>query len=178
MKFSNAFLVLTAITFTACASKTPPRAIVGGPMPPPTVQAPDQGPQLSADEITQQVFEAVNKQRTANGLQPFLASPELATSAQEHSDRMMAGKFISTRGADEPSAVTRITSHGVKTLKLGENVVRIKTRSDQVAEDAVSIWMGAVPDRKNIVSTAFTKAGVGVTRTADGDYYIAEDFAE
>jgi hypothetical protein len=46
---------------------------------------------------------------------------------------MVAGNFLSTRGADEPSAITRITSHGVKTLKLGENVVRIKTRPDYVA---------------------------------------------
>src|SRR5882672_4212435 len=115
MKFSSALIVLTAITFTACASKSPSRTIVGGPVPPPNVQAADQGPQLSNDEIAKQVFDAVNKERTKSGLQPLVVSPELTRSAQEHSDKMLAGNFLSTRGADEPSAVTRITSHGVKT---------------------------------------------------------------
>jgi uncharacterized protein YkwD len=179
MKFSSALLVLTAVTFAACATKKPqPPITTTSAAVPPSVEVPDQGPHLSDDEITAQVFAAVNKQRTANGLPALLASPELATSAQEHSDKMLAGNFLSTRGADEPSAITRITSHGVKTLKLGENVVRIKTRADHVAEDTVAIWMGAAPDQKNIVSTAFTKAGVGVTHTADGDYYVSEDFAQ
>lgn len=178
MKLSSALIVLTAVTFAACASKSPSRTIVGGPMPPPTVQAPDQGPQLSNDEIAKQVLEAVNKQRATNGLKPLTMSPELASSAQEHSDKMLSGNFLSTRGPDEPSVITRITSHGVKTLKLGEDVVRIKTRPDHVADETVSIWMGAAADRKNILSTAFTKTGVGVSRAADGDYYISEDFAQ
>jgi uncharacterized protein YkwD len=179
MKLSSAFIILTAVTFAACAAKkTPPPQTVANAEAPPAVETPDQGPRLSDDEITQQLFTAVNKQRTANGLPTLLASPELATSAQEHSDRMVAGNFLSTRGADEPSAITRITSHGVKTLKLGENVVRIKTRPDHVADETVAIWMGAAADQKNVLSNAFTKAGVGVSHAADGNYYISEDFAE
>jgi uncharacterized protein YkwD len=178
MKLSSALIVVTAVTVAACASKNPPPTTAGGPMPPPTVQTADQGPQLSNDEIAKQLFEAVNKQRSANGLKPLDMSPELATSAQEHSDRMLSGSFLSTRGGDEPSVITRITSSGVKTLKLGEDVVRIKTRPEHVAEETVSIWMGAAADRKNLLSSGFTKTGIGVTRTADGDYYISEDFAQ
>jgi len=178
MKISNAIIILSAVTFTACAQKTPPRTIVGGPMPPPTVQMADQGPQLSDDVIAKQVFETVNKQRTQNGLRPFDLSPELTRSAQDHSDKMVAGNFLSTRGSDEPSVITRITSSGVKTLKLGEDVVRIKTRTDHVADDTLAIWMGAAADQKNLVSTHFTKAGTGVSRAADGDFYVTMDFAE
>ena len=178
MKLSSALIILTAVTLTACASKTPPRTIVGGPMPPPGVEAPEQGPVLANDVIAKQIFDAVNKQRVQNGLRPLDFSPELARSAQDHSDKMLAGNFLSTRGADEPSVITRITSNGVKTLKLGEDVVRIKTRTDHVADDTLSIWMGAAADQKNVVSTQFTKAGAGVSRTADGDYYVTQDFAE
>lgn len=178
MKVSSALLIFTAVVFAACASKTFSRTIVGGPVPPPSVEAADQGPQLSNDVIAKQVFDAVNKQRGQDGLKPLDFSPELARSAQEHSDKMLAGNFLSTRGADEPSVIARITSNGVNTLKLGEDVVRIKTRSDHVADDTLSIWTGAAADRKNIVSTQFTKAGVGASRTADGDYYVTEDFAE
>ena len=182
MKFSSAIIVLTAFTFVACASQSSPRTIVGGPTPPPTVQppvqTPDQGPQLGNDEIAKQLFEAINKQRNANGVKPLVMSPELARSAQAHSDTMVAGNFLSTRGTDEASVITRITSNGTKTLKLGEDVVRIKTRPDHLAEETINIWMGAPADRKNVLSSAFTKTGIGVARAEDGDYYITQDFAQ
>jgi len=147
-------------------------------MPPAAIQAAEQGPQLSSDEIAQQLFDAVNRQRTANGLKPFAMSPELTRSAQQHSDKMVSGNFLSTRGADEPSAITRITSQGVKTRKLGEDVGRLKTGPARVADETVSLWMGAAADRKNILSTAFTQTGIGIARAADGDYYISQDFAQ
>ena len=147
-------------------------------MPPPTVQTADQGPQLSNDEISRQLLDAVNKQRTTNGQKPLETSSELVSSAKAHSDRMLGGAFLSTRGTDEPSVVTRITAQGVKTLKLGENVIRIKTRPDHVADETLSIWMGAAADRKNVLSPNFTKTGIGVTRAADGDYYVTQDFAQ
>jgi uncharacterized protein YkwD len=178
MKLRSAIFILTAVSLTACASKTPPRTIVGGPMPPPSTEVVDQGPPLANDVIAKQIFDAVNNERAKEGLKPLVASPELARSAQEHSDKMLASTFLATRGADEPSVITRITSNGVKTLKLGENVIRIRTRSDHVADEATTDWMGAAPDHKNIVSSQFTKAGVGVARAADGDYYVSEDFAE
>ena len=180
MKFAGALIILTAVALSACASKKPPAPapVQSGAEVPPEGETVDQGPQLSDDEISSQVFQAINKQRSANGLPVYLASAELAASAQQHSDKMLAGNFVSTRGADEPSAITRITSQGVKTLKLGENVVRIKTRPDHVAEDTVSVWMGASADRKNVVNPAFTKTGVGVTHTREGEYYVSEDFAQ
>jgi uncharacterized protein YkwD len=177
MKVSSTLIVLTAIAFGACASKNPPQ-IAGGPMVPPTVHAPDQGPQLSTDEIARQVFVAINKQRNADGLPTLSMSPELVRSAQAHSDKMVSGRFLSTRGPDETDAITRITSQGVKTLKLGEDVGRLKTRPDRVADDTMSIWMAALADRKNLLSPTFTRTGVGVALAPDGDYYVSADFAQ
>jgi uncharacterized protein YkwD len=178
MRFSKALIVLTAIAFTACAAKPPPPTVVGQTAPPAAENPNNQGPQLSSEEIAQQLLNAVNQQRAKNGLRPLELSPELAASAQEHSAKMSSGTFLNTRGTDEPSVVTRISSHGVKTLKLGENVGRIKIRSDRVADDTVSLWMGAAADRQNILSPIFTKTGIGVARAADGDYYLTEDFAQ
>jgi uncharacterized protein YkwD len=177
MKISSAIVVLAAIAFSACASNRPPQ-IPGGPTAPPSVQAPDQGPQLSSDEIASQLFDGLNKQRTANGLQPLATSPELTRSAKAHTDKMVSGTFLSTRGTDEADPVTRITSQGMKTLKLGEDVGRLKTRPDRVADDTLSIWMGAAANRKNILSPTFTKTGIAVAQAPDGDYYVSADFAQ
>jgi uncharacterized protein YkwD len=178
MKFSSTLILVTALTLTACATKKPGTVANGQVPPAPVVEAANQGPQLSNDEIARQLFDAVNKQRTAANLPALQASPELARSAQAHSDKMVAGNFLSTRGSDEPSVVNRMTSNGVKTLKLGEDVVRIKTRSDRLAEETVGVWMDAAADRKNILSASFTRAGVGVAHASDGDYYLTEDFAQ
>jgi uncharacterized protein YkwD len=147
-------------------------------MVPPAVETPNQGPQLSNDEIAKRLFDALNKERSAKGLPPFASSAELTQSAQEHAHKMASGTFLSTRGSDEADAVTRITSHGVKTLKLGEDVGRLKTRPDRVADDTMSIWMSAAANRKNILSTTFTKIGIGVAHAPDGDYYLSADFAQ
>ena len=145
---------------------------------PPTAQTPDQGPAVASDEIAKQLFDALNKQRSTNGLPPLTMSPDLARSAQAHSDKMVSGTFLSTRGADEPDATTRITSQGVKTLKIGEDVGRLKTRPDHVADDTMSIWMSAAANRKNILSSTFTRTGIGVAHAPDGDYYVSADFAQ
>jgi uncharacterized protein YkwD len=177
MRLSNAFVVLVAFTFAACASNNPQQAPVSQP-PAPAAEPSNQGPQLGNDEIAKQLLAAVNKQRTDNGLKLLETSPELAASAQEHSDKMSSGNFLSTVGADEASVITRVTSHGVKTLRLGENVIRLKTRPDRVADETMTNWMNAAADRKNILSPAFTKTGFGLTRSADGNYYITQDFAQ
>ena len=178
MKISfSAILVLTAITLTACATRK--ASVVVTPPMSPVVKAPSEGPPMTNDEIAARIFEAVNKQRAANGLLPLEMSPVLARSAQSHSEKMLNGNFLSTRGADEPSVITRITSQGMSTVKLGEDVVRLNTWPTRVADETVTIWMGAASDRKNILSPAFTKTGIGIARAGTGaDYYISQDFAQ
>jgi uncharacterized protein YkwD len=179
MKFPKTLILVTAVMLAACATKKPAgTTVANGQVPPTAVQPADQGPQLSNDEIARRLFDAVNKTRIDAKLPALQSSPELASSAQAHSDKMAAGTFLSTRGPDEPSVVTRLTTNGVKTLKLGENVVRVKINSNQLADETLGVWMNTPPDRKNILSAAFTKGGVGVTHAADGDYYLTEDFAQ
>jgi uncharacterized protein YkwD len=178
MKFSSAIIFATAFIFSACASQS--HKVAGGSLAPPSgnVQIADQGPNLTNEQIEKQLLDAVNSERAKNGLPPLALSLELNQTAQAHTDRMENGGFLSTRGPDESSVVVRMTSTGLRTMKIGENVIRLRTRTDRLAEETVAIWMGAPADRKNLLSTAFTKNGFGISRAADGDYYITEDFAQ
>jgi uncharacterized protein YkwD len=180
MKIPNSFILPLALAFAACAGKTPaPNPVTSAPPPQnAAAAASDQGPQVATEEIARQLLEALNQERTAHGLQPLTTSPELTQTAQQHTDTMVSGTFLSTRGPGEPDPVTRITSQGVKTRKLGEDVGRLKTRPDRVADETLSIWMSAAPNRKNILSPIFTKTGIGVTHAPDGDYYVSADFAQ
>ena len=181
MRTSSAIISAIAAVITTialgCAAKTPPPQPAGAPVPP-AVQTVDQGPQVSTDEIASRLLTAINQRRATEGLPAFASTPTLADSAREHNAKMIDGKFLATRGADEADPVTRITSHGTKTLKLGEDVGRLKTRPDRVADDALSIWMAAAANRKNVLSSTFTKVGIAVALAPDGDYYITADFAQ
>lgn len=87
--------LLFTVLFTACATHKPVQPV--GP------------PPLTDQDIEHQIFDAINSQRATSGLPPFAMSPELASSAQAHSERMLDGNFLSTRGPGEPSVVIRMT---------------------------------------------------------------------
>ena len=181
MKLSRIWPVVLTIILAGCAKAS--HSVSTAPSTPtaaaPPMQAPvNEGPQLTNDQVAQALFSAINDFRGKQSLPPFILSPQLAQSAQQHSDAMERGSFLSTKGADEQPVYARISSAGVKTMKIGENVVRIKTRSDKLADETLKIWMSAPPDHKNLVSSAFTKTGIGVTRASDGTYYVAQDYAQ
>src|SRR5262249_34249052 len=153
MKYSGFILTaialgLSAIGLSGCASRQPVAPVSASPER--QIEQANQGPPLSADEIRSQVLEAVNGQRKSSGVQPLTTAPELASSAQAHSEKMMAGEFLSTKGGGEDGATARIMSTGIKTTNLGEDVVRLRTRSDHLAAETVAIWMNVPADRKNL----------------------------
>ena len=67
----------------------------------------------------------------------------------------------------------------MKTLKLGENVVRIKTRPDHVADDTRGDLDGRL-SKSQEYRLALVHQGrrSGLAHAADGDYYVSEDFAQ
>jgi uncharacterized protein YkwD len=177
MKLFSALTLALAFTVAGCASAS--HTVTPAPPTQPGAQAEANAsqPQLSDEQIAQQLLEAINQERTRNHLQPLTLSPDLAKSAQEHSDAMQRGSFLSTKGESEQGVFARMSSVGVKATYIGENVVRLRARSDRLANEAVGVWMNAPADRKNMLSASFTRTGIGLSRSPDGDYYITQDFA-
>lgn len=178
MKLSSAVTLALAFALAGCASAshkvTPPP-----PTQPSTAAATSTtAPQLSDEQIAQQLLDAINQERTRNHLKPLASSSELAKSAQEHSDTMQRGGFLSTKGESEEGVFARMTSAGVKATSIGENVLRLHARPDKLAGEAVGVWMNTPADRKNLLSASFIRTGIGVSRSPDGDYYITQDFAQ
>lgn len=185
MKLSIALTFGLALAVAGCASAshhvTPPPATQPGA----EVATTAPPSQLTDQQITQQLFDAINRERQNNQLKPLTISSELSRSAQEHSDTMQRGAFISTKGESEQGVFQRMSSAGAfqqtssghtKTF-IGENVLRLRAKPDQLAAQSVGVWMSAPADRKNLLSASFTRTGIGLSRSSDGDYYITQDFA-
>ncbi|KAE9036709.1 hypothetical protein PR003_g9246 [Phytophthora rubi] len=121
------------------------------------------------------MLNAVNKQRTANGLAKLCMNKKLQTAAQGHSSDMAAKNYMSHTGSDGSTMSQRITAAGYKWSACAENVAAGQTTVDAV----MTAWMASRVHRANILSTTYTMFGCGYAYKSGTTYqhYWAQDFA-
>ncbi len=181
MKLSGLIAIALGISLCACASRQPAQpAQPSSQVPPATAQKPSAPPvvEIPIAQLEKDLLQAVNDARGQNGLKPLAHSGGLSKSAREHSDTMAHGAFLSTRLAGEQSVLDRMTAAGVNSKMIGENVLRLGARPEQMVSETVSTWMACEPNRKNLLSASFTETGIAIARGSEGDYFITEDFAQ
>jgi uncharacterized protein YkwD len=135
-------------------------------------------PELERTAITveQRVFEILNSQRAANGLEPLVWSDEVAVVARLHSENMAAEKFFSHRGSDGSMVNDRAFRKGLfNWTAIGENIAFLRGFPNP-EQKAVENWMNSPAHKKNLLSSNWTESAVGVAITADGTYYLTQVF--
>ena len=182
MRLRSALFLVPALALAACASTSskynPPATPPTAPPIPTTGSAEPMTQRMQDGDIAKQISDYVNNERVQHGLKPFTEAPSLEKSAQTHSENMLSGNFLGTRGKDEPSVIIRMTNEGMHSTAIGENVLRLHENSHRVAPETLAIWTNTSADRANVLSRWFTKTGIGVTHDKEGDYYITQDFAQ
>ncbi|MEM0372570.1 MAG: CAP domain-containing protein [archaeon] len=121
------------------------------------------------------VFQKVNAERAKNGLAPLAWSEELAEKARAHSASMAEQRVLSHDGFEE-----RVTSVSMPFRGAAENVAKVWSpegkKDEEVADDAVSQWMGSEGHRTNILGP-YSYSGVGVRyNEEEGFYYFTQIF--
>ncbi|KAG2779158.1 hypothetical protein PC129_g22091 [Phytophthora cactorum] len=121
------------------------------------------------------MLNAVNKQRTANGLSKLCMNKKLQTAAQRHSNDMAAKNYMSHTGSDGSTMSQRITAAGYNWSACAENVAAGQTTVDAV----MTAWMASSGHRANILSTTYTMFGCGYAYKSSTTYkhYWTQDFA-
>jgi uncharacterized protein YkwD/ribosomal protein L21E len=125
----------------------------------------------------------VNAERQQFGLSALSKDSLLASLAKEHSISMVENNFFShTRYPGERSFDYGMLPGEIR----GENIAMIPTRQyipgpylslQEVCEWAVSAWMNSSGHRANILESRYTRTGVGVAFSEEGDYlYITQMF--
>jgi uncharacterized protein YkwD len=134
-------------------------------------------------EAEQLIIVLVNVERQQFGLPTLSQDPLLTSLAREHSTSMVVNNFFSH--ARYPGE--RPFSYGQPpgTIR-GENIAMMPTRQvipgpylslQEICEWALSIWMSSSGHRQNILEPRYTKTGVGVAFSEEGDYlYITQMF--
>ncbi|HZY59305.1 MAG TPA: CAP domain-containing protein [Candidatus Binataceae bacterium] len=130
---------------------------------------------VSSEET--RILDLVNVERAKAGRAALKLSGRLAVAARGHSYDMALRHYFSHSSADGVSPEQRIRGSGIDYLEVGENIY-METYPDHewLAERAVQGWLGSPGHRKNMLSPAFTDAGVGLARAADGSTYVTQDF--
>ncbi len=108
----------------------------------------------------------INAERSAQGLTPLTADPQLTDVARGWSAQMAADNRLS----HNPNLSTQVTGNW---RKLGENV-GVGTSVDQIA----AAFMASPAHRANILDPAFRLVGLGVEAAADGTLWVTEVFEQ
>ncbi|KAG7401886.1 hypothetical protein PHYBOEH_009466 [Phytophthora boehmeriae] len=120
------------------------------------------------------MLNAVNKERTAQGLSKLCMNKKLQTAAQRHTTDMATKNYMSHTGSDGSSVSTRITAVGYKWSAVAENVAAGQTTVDAV----MKAWMSSSGHKTNILNSKYTMFGCGYAYSSSSTYkhYWTQDF--
>ncbi|ABR54655.1 SCP-like extracellular [Methanococcus vannielii SB] len=132
-----------------------------------------------------------NRERASHGLNAFILDERLNKIAQDHSNDMVKNNYFSHTSLDGKSPTDRAVSAGYDVKKslgngyfaigIGENIAKMPTGNvlgighvsndaQSVAKATVDAWMNSPGHRANILSSRYTRIGIGVA--FDGRFYV------
>ncbi len=120
----------------------------------------------TAKSEAMQVFEIVNKQRTANGLPALTYRNDLQAVADLRAKEITV-LFSHTR-PNSTSCFTAVSEAGIPYTAVGENIAY----GQQNANSVMNAWMNSSGHRANILSNKFTGMAVGLTEIGGVKYWV------
>ena len=128
--------------------------------------------QLQRNDSERQLFEALNRERTAQGLSALQWDNALFRAARQHALRMANLNRLEHQLPGEPDLTARLTEVGARFSAIAENIA--------VGPNPSTIhtgWMGSPGHRKNILSPDLTAVGIAAVR-GTGGLFAVQDFSQ
>ena len=128
--------------------------------------------QPKAEMAGQQLFQAINRERAANGLPPLKWDDALANAARQHAELMAEQKSLSHGFLGELSLPSRATRAGARFSWLSENVA-----AGPNAENISEQWMQSPNHRANLLDADMDTIGAGAVER-NGVVFAVADFSK
>jgi len=128
--------------------------------------------QQKTADAERSLFDAVNQERKAHGLNALQTDEALANAARKHAQRMAEQRTISHQLQGEPNLLSRARAAGVHFSWLSENV----DEGPNVRAIHQSFMKSAL-HRANILDKDMDSAGIGVVEHS-GQLFAVEDFSK
>ena len=119
-----------------------------------------------------ELFNAVNRERKAQGLPSLMLDDALTEAARKHAERMAERRTVSHQLPGEPTLPSRAKAAGAHFTWLSENV--------DEGPDASAIhqsFMKSPQHRANILDSDMDSVGIGVAEN-NGQLFAVEDFSK
>jgi uncharacterized protein YkwD len=130
--------------------------------------ASDRPPMGASEKI---LFDAANRDRASQGLQPLHWDNALANAARAHAQQMAQRNTLSHQFPGEPSMQQRASQAGARfsmvaeNVALGPNVAGLHTQ-----------WMNSAPHRANLLDPQLNSIGIAVVQSGNS-FFAVEDFS-
>jgi uncharacterized protein YkwD len=118
------------------------------------------------------LFEALNRERTAQGLSALQWDNALASAAREHAVRMAQRNVLSHQLPGEPPVQDRATRAGARFSLIAENIAVAPTPAT-----IHSAWMQSPHHRENILDPQLNVVGIAVIKGDEG-LFAVQDFSQ
>jgi hypothetical protein len=137
-----------------------------------TFPAAAQSPPLQKNDSERQLFEALNRERLAQGLSTLQWDEILFKAARQHALRMANLNLLEHQLPSEPKLEERLTEVGARFSVIGENIA-IGPNSNTIHNG----WMESPGHRKNILDGRFNAVGIAAVR-GTGGLFAVQDFSQ
>ncbi|MDR0315238.1 MAG: SafA/ExsA family spore coat assembly protein [Oscillospiraceae bacterium] len=124
-------------------------------------------PDAQVASIETQVFNLVNKERRAAGLNELKYNWQVARVARFKSEDMRDNKYFSHESPVYGTPFNMLKSFNISYRAAGENIAK----GQKTAQAVMDAWMGSPGHRTNILNANFTEIGVGYVEGTGGPYW-------
>jgi uncharacterized protein YkwD len=128
--------------------------------------------QLQRNDSERQLFESVNRERTAQGFAPLHWDNNLFKAARKHALLMLNLNMLEHQLPNEPGLEARLAEAGARFAVIAENIA--------IGPDPQTIhngWMNSPGHRKNMLDPRLTSVGIAVVR-GPGGLFAVQDFSQ
>ena len=129
---------------------------------------------VSSSNLTyeQKVVELVNIERQKNGLSALTLDAKVSNVARTKSKDMATNNYFAHQSPTYGSAGDMLKQFGIQWSAWGENIAS----GQRTPEAVVTAWMNSSGHRANILSSNFSKIGVGYVTNSNGTPYWTQIF--
>ena len=120
----------------------------------------------------QKVVELVNIERQKNGLSALTLDAKVSNVARTKSKDMATNNYFAHQSPTYGSAGDMLKQFGIQWSAWGENIAS----GQRTPEAVVTAWMNSEGHRANILSSNFSKIGVGYVTNSNGTPYWTQMF--
>ncbi len=123
------------------------------------------------------MFAAHNSARAAAGVAPLQINSTLLTIARIRANDMATNHYFSHTSPGGQTPFSLMAQYGYGYSAAGENIAMNNFPAGQTVGVAMNGFMNSPGHRANILNPAFTKAGIGIVLSDDGNRYFAIVFS-